>query len=258
MKVMSYIRVSGKSQRDGEGPDRQRESVHAFCGVHAIANIGEFFEVVSGTVDGMDRPGFAEMVEAIECRRINGEEIEGFIVERMDRLARDLMVQEMLLAECRKRSIKVFAADRGELIDQASDSDDPTRTLIRQVLGALSQWEKSALVLKLRKAREAVKRKQGYCGVRPYGKGNHPVEQCMIDLLARTVTATTPLEEVADKLNYEGFRTRSGGIWNAKSAWRLLKQIGMHTPKDPSYRLKNLKGSPGIRFGSETQQNKGA
>jgi len=256
MKCVSYIRVSGRGQADGDGPERQKQSIKSFCERGGIEILSEFSETISGTVESMDRPVFNEMIEAIECRRINGDEIIGIVVERIDRLARDLMVSEILFSECRKRNIKVFASDH-DFQDLATNDGDPSRKLIRQIFSAISEWEKSQIVLKLRKAREAVKRKQGYCGVRPYKQGT-PIEQCMIDLLARTVTATTPLEEVADKLNYEGFRTRSGGIWNAKSAWRLLKQIGMHTPKDPSYRLKNLKGSPGIRFGSETQQNKGA
>jgi len=35
----------------------------------------------------------------------------------MDRLARCLMTQEFLLAECRKRGLKVYSADQGQLID---------------------------------------------------------------------------------------------------------------------------------------------
>jgi DNA invertase Pin-like site-specific DNA recombinase len=250
MNLFAYIRVSGKSQVTREGPDRQRESIRTFCGVttfqgiKGITLLGEFFEEgVSGTIEGMDRPKFAEMVEAIECRRANGQEIAGFVIERIDRFARDLMVQEVLFAECRKRNISVFAADRGELIDLASDDGDPTRKLIRQVMGALAEWEKSQTVLKLGKARKAVALKQGYCGVRPYKHGTK-LEQCMIDFLAREVANTTPLEEVAAKLNFSGYRTRAGQPWTAKSAWRLLKQTGLHTPKDPSlYRMANLKKS---------------
>ena len=38
--------------------------------------------------------------------------------------------------------------------DLTSADGDPTRTLIRQVLGAVAQFEKSVIVLKLRAARE--------------------------------------------------------------------------------------------------------
>src|SRR5688572_16574924 len=139
VKAFFYIRVSGRGQVGGEGPDRQRESCQGFCDAQGIERQGEFFEAgVSGTVEGMDRPEFSAMVEAIQCRRLNGQDIDGIVVERMDRLARDLMVQEVLLKQCRENKIKVFAADRGELVDLASDDGDPTRTLIRQVMGALA------------------------------------------------------------------------------------------------------------------------
>lgn len=244
MKVYSYIRVSGRGQVGGEGPDRQRESISAFCQNKAQL-IGEFFEAgVSGTVEGMDRPKFSEMIEAIECRRLNGEEIAGIVVERLDRLARDLMIQEMLLSECRKRAISVYSADN-DWSDISSDAGDPTRKLIRQVMGALAEWEKSQTVLKLRKARQAVKRKTGRCeGRKPYGVT--PEEQAILKVLQIFVRPEHTIQEVADILNQEGLRTRFGTEWNRKSAFRIMKVAGVWTRKDQTeQRLKNLKGNHG-------------
>lgn len=244
VKVYSYIRVSGRGQVGGEGPDRQRESISAFCQNKAQL-IGEFFEAgVSGTVEGMDRPKFSEMIEAIECRRLNGEEIAGIVVERLDRLARDLMIQEMLLSECRKRAISVYSADN-DWSDISSDAGDPTRKLIRQVMGALAEWEKSQTVLKLRKARQAVKRKTGRCeGRKPYGVT--PEEQAILKVLQIFVRPEHTIQEVADILNQEGLRTRFGTEWNRKSAFRIMKVAGVWTRKDQTeQRLKNLKGTHG-------------
>jgi|SRR6185295_281940 len=244
-QVYSYIRVSGKGQVGGEGPDRQRESISAFCSNKAQL-IGEFFEAgVSGTVDGLDRPEFADMIERIESCRLNGMEVAGFIVERLDRLARDLMVQEVLLSECRKRSICVYAADQGDFVDLASDAVDPTRKLIRQVMGAIAEWEKSQTVLKLRKARQAVKRKTGRCeGRKPYGVT--PEEQAILKVLQIFVRPEHTIQEVADILNQEGLRTRFGTEWNRKSAFRIMKVAGVWTRKDQrEQRLKNLKGTHG-------------
>jgi len=230
MNVFSYIRVSGRGQISGEGPDRQRESIGTFCATRMHV-LGEFFEGgVSGTIDGMERPAFSEMIEAIECRRQNGEIIDGFVIERLDRLARDLMVQEVLLKQCRERDIKVFAADRGELVDLASDDGDPTRTLIRQVMGALAQWEKSQTVLKLRKAREAIKRKTGRCeGGVPYG--STPQEKVVVAALRMYVEPTTELESVANFLNTSGYLNRRGNPWNKKSVLQLMKSVGVWTRK---------------------------
>jgi DNA invertase Pin-like site-specific DNA recombinase len=64
-------------------------------------------------------------------------------------------------------------------IDLTSSNDDPTRRLIRQVLGAVSEFEKRILVLKLRAARER-KRNRGERveGVKPYG--HFPAEAAIV------------------------------------------------------------------------------
>lgn len=246
MRVFSYLRVSSKGQVGGEGPDRQRDTIKAWAGSGNRTLVGEFFEAgVSGTVEGMDRPEFAAMVEAIACRRINGETIDGIVVERMDRVARDLMCQEVLLKHCRENKIKVFSADRGDAVDQASDDGDPSRILIRQIFGALAQWEKSQIVLKLKKAREAVAAKTG----KPCGGGvkygSSPAEKVVLKTLQVFVTPDSDhtLQQVADLLNREGFLTRKGHRWNQQSAQKILKVAGVWKRKNPvDYRLRNFKG----------------
>src|SRR5690349_9352258 len=170
MKVVSYIRVSSRGQIDGDGPERQRESIQRFCGAHGLQLVCEAFEQVSGTIEGLAREAFSEMIEMIDKRK-QSDPIHAVVVERMDRLARDLMVSEILLSELRKRGIKVFCVDQGTLTDMASNDGDPTRKLLRQMLGAIAEWEKSQLVMKLRIAREHVKATKGRCeGAKPFGQ----------------------------------------------------------------------------------------
>jgi len=171
MKVIGYARVSGKSQVDGDGFPRQNAAVLGFCQAHVLQCQDMFQEEgVSGTVEGLDRPAFAEMLTAISDPNSMCYDAKAIVVERMDRLARDLMVSEVLLSELRQRGIKVFSADQGQCIDMASDGGDPTRVLIRQIMGALAQWEKTMLVKKLRAAKDRMKAQGKYAeGTRPYG-----------------------------------------------------------------------------------------
>jgi hypothetical protein len=61
------------------------------------------------------------------------------IVETASRFVRDLMVQEVGHAKLRERGIDLIAADNpGSFID-----DTPTAKLVRQVLGAISEFDKS-------------------------------------------------------------------------------------------------------------------
>lgn len=220
VRVCSYIRVSGNSQVERDGPERQREAIAAFCAKFGLFWASESFErAVSGTVDAVDRPAFARLLEFIDSRANDPAlRISAIVVERMDRLARDLMVSEFLLAELRKRGVKVFSADQGVLIDMAAEGCDPTRVLIRQILGALSQWEKSMLVAKLKAARERKKARTGRCeGKLKYG--SYPGETEIINIIHNFRSTLDiydqPMEyqRIAALLNESGFRTRHGHEW---------------------------------------------
>jgi DNA invertase Pin-like site-specific DNA recombinase len=213
MNVFTYIRVSGKSQLDGDGPERQRDAITRFSLAHDLHSCGEFFEQVSGTVDGVDRPQFAEMLSYINARRDCKSEIKAVVVERMDRLARDLMVSEVLLAELRKRGVKVFSVDQGQLIDMASDDGDPTRALIRQIMGALAQWEKSQLVKKLKLARDRKKEKTGRCGgMHPYGA--RPGEKQILQFVSSMAGQGLIPRQIADCLNEADSRPVAGASFH--------------------------------------------
>jgi DNA invertase Pin-like site-specific DNA recombinase len=224
MNVFTYIRVSGKSQLDGDGPERQRDAITRLSLANGLQSCGEFFEQVSGTVDGVDRPQFAEMLSYIDTRRGTPSEIKAVVVERMDRLARDLMVSEVLLSELRKRGVQVFSVDQGQLIDMASDGGDPTRVLIRQIMGALAQWEKSQLVKKLKLARDRKKEKTGRCGgMLPYGtrSGEQQILQFIRSMMGQDINS----RQIAICLNDGGFKTRRGGKFSRQSVENLMRKV---------------------------------
>src|SRR5438105_7980026 len=143
--AVSYLRVSGKGQLEGDGFERQREAVARFAAVNGYRVVDEFRdEGVSGTRELDQRPGLASVLDRIEH---NGVRV--VLVERADRLARDLLVSEVILAQFRNAHTRVLTADG---IDLTITGGDPTRKLIRQVLSAFAEFEKSVLVLKLRAA----------------------------------------------------------------------------------------------------------
>lgn len=162
--VLAYLRVSGKGQINKDGFPRQREAVRKYAKVNGLEIVSEYRnEGVSCTKELEYRQGLAVLLDYIES---NGVKI--VLVERAGRLTRDLMVSEVILGQFRELGVSVISADSG--VDLTTGDNDPTRTLIRQVLGAVSQFEKSVIVLKLRAARECTKRKTGRCeGRKPYG-----------------------------------------------------------------------------------------
>ena len=86
----------------------------------------------------------------------NGHDVHTVIIERIDRLARDLMIQETILDDFKKSGISIISVTDGDLLE-----DNPTRKLVRQVLGAIAEYDKEMTVQKLRVARNRKKASTG-------------------------------------------------------------------------------------------------
>ena len=94
-KVVSYLRVSGKAQLDEDGFPRQRDTINRYAKVNGMEVVEEFRdEGVSGTKEMADRAGLADLLDRLKSN--NG--VSTVLVERADRVARDLLVGEVILA----------------------------------------------------------------------------------------------------------------------------------------------------------------
>jgi DNA invertase Pin-like site-specific DNA recombinase len=202
IKAFAYLRVSGKGQISGDGFPRQREAVADYATRHTIALIREYRdEGVSGTKDSFERDGLTELMLAVKA-----EGIKLVICERADRLARDLMIGEILLGEFRKLGVQVIAADSET--DLTVENGDPTRTLMRQMLGAIAQWEKSVIVQKLYSARARIRKTKGRCeGRKLYGVSEH--EQTVIRLVLNYQQQSMTVSAIARRLNADGVSPRT-------------------------------------------------
>lgn len=216
--AVSYLRVSGKGQVDGDGPERQRQAIARYAKSAGISMLQEFSDLgVSGARELADRPGLAALLDRLES---NG--VRTVIVERADRLARDLMVQEVIVGQFAKIQARILTADGMDL----TSSDDPTRSLIRQVLGAVAEFEKNVVVLKLRAARERRRaRGERVEGVKPYG--HFPAEQAVLarmrQLRRKPAKAKRPsIAVIAAQLNAEGHRNRAGRVWSSQMVHHVL------------------------------------
>lgn len=221
-RAYSYLRVSGKGQISGDGFPRQREAIANYARQHGFTIVEEFRdEGISGTRELGSRPGLAALLDRLEN---NGVRV--VLIERADRLARDLLVGEVILGQFRKIRVRVVEANGTNL---SADDGDPTRVLIRQVLGAVSQFEKSVVVLKLRAARDRMRIRTGRCeGRRPFGY--YPHEQQTVDViraLRRKPRGGRALSyaEVAERLNERGAPTRTGVPWSAGSVFAIMKRL---------------------------------
>lgn len=222
MNVCPYTRVSGLGQVERDGPERQSESILAFCSRNNLTPTATFFEkAVSGTIEGMERPEFANMVLYILKRRDEASKlqspakealwIDGIVVEKFDRLARTTMVQELIVRELRKNNIKLFVAEQ-PFIDYAAKSEDPERELLRQIMGVIAEWDKSNTVKRLAHGRANMRRALGRCeGAKPYGE--KPGEETPLAKMKEWRAMGWSYADIAVCLNAENFRTRFGRAW---------------------------------------------
>jgi DNA invertase Pin-like site-specific DNA recombinase len=220
--ALSYLRVSGKGQIDGDGFDRQRDAIARFAARNTLDIVGEFRdEGVSGTKELANRPGLAALIDRLES---NGVRV--VVVERADRLARDLMINEIIVDQLTRLGARVLTADGADL---TSADGDPTRTLIRQVLGAVAQFEKSVIVLKLRAARDRIRRRDGRCeGRKPFG--SRPSEAAGVERIRqlRRKPKSKPrlsIAAIAEQLNRDGIPTRQGRPWRPSSVHAILRRL---------------------------------
>src|SRR5438067_639522 len=108
-KAFSYLRVAGLGQVKGDGFTRQQDAIKRYSKANQFEIVQEFRdEGVSGTKDAFDRDGLTDLFVALKS---NG--VKTVLVENADRLARDLMISEIILSEFRKIGVKVIAADSG-------------------------------------------------------------------------------------------------------------------------------------------------
>ena len=217
--AFSYLRVSGKGQVEGHGFTRQRQSIRRYARAHGVQVVTEYRdEGVTGTNGIEDRPGLSALLAAVEANSV-----KLVLVEHPDRLARDLLVSEVILADFRAVDVTVIAADGGINL---TDNDDPDRVMVRQIVGAVAQADKARLVRRLRAAREAMRAETGRCeGQKPFG--SLPGEAATVERirqLRRKPKGRRRLSvaKIAAILNAEGCPTRHGRPWQPRTVLKIL------------------------------------
>ncbi len=228
MRIVGYLRVSTEGQaRDGLGLDVQERAIRAWAKAHGHRVIGTCAdEGVSGLKELEQRMALAEALELVRRGAA-----EGVAVYRLDRLARDLVVQEQLLAEFWRAGAEVFSTASGEG-DLRDDPEDPSRKLIRQMLGAVAEYERAMTVLRLRRGRARKAELGGYAYGAP-AFGYRSEERALVEVAGQQATvariveladAGKSLRQVAAVLEQEGRRPRRGDRWHPQTVGRALSR----------------------------------
>jgi DNA invertase Pin-like site-specific DNA recombinase len=216
MKAFAYLRVSGKSQVEGDGFPRQIAAIKQYAAAHGIQIVKIFREKgVSGEKDLAARPAFVEMLSELYS---NGTKL--VLIEKLDRLARDLMVQETIIGDLRKSGFDLISVAEPDLLQ-----DDPSRKLMRQIFGAIAEYEKTMIVLKLRGARLRMRSKPGWSeGAKPYGY--YEGETAVIERMKALRAEGLGFDRIALALNEAGIEPRRGAKWHGLTVNKILTGKG--------------------------------
>jgi DNA invertase Pin-like site-specific DNA recombinase len=215
------VRVSTVEQVGGFGLDVQEKAIRDYARAHGIRLIDiARDEGISGAKSEEARPGLA-----LALIRLEAGEADLLLVARADRLARDLILQETVI-----RDLKRWGRDILSVAEPGLVAEDGQRTLIRQILGAISQYEGWLIAARLRAGREMKRARGGYAAGRPpYGyratRGALepvPDEQAAIGEAIELRSQGMSLRQIARQLTEHGHRPKGSGVWHPPQVARLL------------------------------------
>lgn len=237
MRYVVYLRVSTESQADtGHGLEIQEQACRAWLRskrhrlVEVCTDAGR-----SGTADLAHRPGLARALALVGAERA-----DGVLVYRLDRLARDVILQEQILAELHRRGRELHSCSSAEDDNLADTPDDPTRALVRRILGAVAAHERDVIRLRLKAGRTRKEMLGGYAGgPPPYGwaavRGELvkvPGEQLVIRMIRKLRDEQhKSYREIGAHLEGLGIRSRaSHGKWRPDTIRGILTRNRMQAP----------------------------
>jgi DNA invertase Pin-like site-specific DNA recombinase len=217
-KAVAYLRTSSKTNvgPDKDSDKRQLAAIQAYAKANGFDVVDTYYDAaVSGADPVTDRAGFAEMLE-----RLLSNGARTIVVESPDRFARDLMVQLAGHDMLKAKGIALIAASAPTFFLE----DTPTAVLVRQVLGAIAQFEKAGLVAKLAAARKRKRVEAGKCE----GRKTHAERRPEAVALAKALSRKRPkggqmsLRAVSAELAARGFLNECGAPFNHKSIAAML------------------------------------
>lgn len=169
------------------------------------------------------RPGLMELEAAIAAGKVS--EVR---VTALDRLSRDLVLQETLLSRWAKLDVG-FVSQREPDLGQ----NDPTRILVRQVLGAISQYERSVIAARMMAGRIARAQQGHWPGGKPgYGlvlKGEpprailDPEKAAVVREAGERIVVGEKAAWVAEDFNRRRIEGPGGKSWESGYLCRMLR-----------------------------------
>ena len=146
-KAVSYYRTSSPKNvgDDKDSKKRQEATCELFARQNKIQVVNTFYDKsISGKTNALDRPEFRRMI--LWCEDQN---IKTILVEDVKRFARGVVLQETAYHTLKGMGFEIITGTGDVKFD-----DDIHATLLRQIVGAMSEFDRKSIALRLIVARE--------------------------------------------------------------------------------------------------------
>lgn len=230
MKVVAYLRVStDKQAEEGNGLAVQEAAIRKWAreNGHTVPAWGWFRDEGESGSNGLEtRVALYDAMNMIAAGKA-----DGIVVKMLDRLSRDMVLQEQLFRDVKKDGGMVFSTSPTEMAFLNDDEADPARKLVRVILGAVAEYERTLIRLRMAAGKSAKRARGGYAGDGSPAFGLRAVDKELVPDEAEQAAAARILElrgeglslrEIIARLDAEGIRAKRGGGWSPSTVSRVL------------------------------------
>jgi len=224
-RVVAYCRVSTLEQKKrGYGLDIQIRDVTLCAQAHGLF-IERFFKDEESGVEE-HRRGLKRLLRACKAGKIGT-----IIIPSLDRLSRDVRLAENLFYDFEKLGVKILIADMPNY-----DGKNRKDVLIRQIREAIAEENRKEIIERLFKGRqERVRKGRPPGGNTPYGYVRRnkalivdPKEAEVVKRIYALGSDSQSGQAIAEVLNREGYRRRSGKPWTQRQVWAILSREALY------------------------------
>jgi len=221
MKAVGYVRVSTQDQaREGVSIDNQIEKIKAYAAFNGINEL-EIISDAGKSAKTLSRPGMQQILSLCKSKSI-----EHVIVYKLDRLTRSTKDLLSLVEDVFQKNGIQFHS-----LNEKIDTSSAMGKFFLTIMGAMAEMERGLIsertidALSYKKANGErlgapalgfrVENKEAIVDDEEIGTYNY-----ILELRSQGLS----LQEIVDRLDAEGRRTKRGGRWYRKTVANILKR----------------------------------
>lgn len=218
MAILAYLRVSTDEQaQSGLGLDAQLDAITKTIGEPD----GVFVDRgISGS--NANRPELLKALDALQAGDV-------LAVAKRDRLARDVFLSLWIEKEAKKRQARIVSA-----AGEGTESDDPSAVLMRTIVDAFAEYERSMIGVRTTAALAQKKARGERAGEIPFGANlaadrqhlqTNAAEVKAIEIMHELRRRGYSLRAICAELEARNVKTKKGNTnWQAKTVARILNR----------------------------------